>query len=418
MNIRKILILISLISANSFCSELTKENILTQNIVRQMEELQFSSGGPRFEEQLISCTVLDQPKTKCLLRDIFLENSHSLPSNEEMIILPDHTAMMNPLFSGVATPKLAGEGERERIARMMKNVRGRKQADVFQDFENIRNIFIKTITKGRSENELSQTERIIINRIKGTILKIDSNQCRSAWASNQTMSQTISLCETALKLPKYSLIALLSHEMSHSFDFCNSRHTCYGKVEGQELSTHFFDNTGLDAEELKMYKHSVSVFFNSDSKRGIISPLEGFGDKQIQHFENLTQRGIIREIDPGIPFKDHPYTQIAQCLHQNFPKNYKEIPLARKDVCSGSNFKELGAQIGGAQALAQFIQEQPPTNSLEKLSIMTLSSPLNFEGKYKNSLTNKEMDFNSIYLSRPSLQQLYNCSPQAQQNCE
>ncbi len=431
------LLILSLLFSFSILSAGKSENRRSayNDFVTFMEELSFNAGGPSVGSEVTCSTELaTQSLPVCNTREIFSKNSDLFPSDQEYIQFPDGSVLMNPLFSGESQFE-EGKRDTENMLSLYKKTGGKSKEFGEEVFERVREKFIDSIVGSQDISTLSNEQKLLIDRIRRVNLTISDEKCETGvWASFTKATYEVSMCSAALKFPEYALVPLLAHEIGHSIDFCAGADKCLEHSKGvgytpsldredligKFLSKNPSSNRERAVDYVARFEDSLGEFFKNGStgnEEGVLP--SKIGDDDISMFtdflENLKNKNDIKVVDIGIPISENPLNSVQKCLEDNF--HFKPKPDNIPEMCRGAEFTERGAQIWSSKVTGEYLNTYPPVSIHDKMSLMGLSVT-SFTSK-KNSLrwVGKEEDFNTIFLSNPNIQNVFNCRPLPTQTC-
>lgn len=411
------------------------------DFVKFMEEYNFSAGGPQTDINL-SCNSRDNLSTRpgCSTREIFSQFKEHFPEDQPVVFFPDGTALSNPYYvkadseTSEENPTYGG-GQRSEFANSLSQARKRTNEEASVQVEKIRESFIKTITNNSNQNELSDFQKQMINRINALTVTFNDEQCLGAQAVFYPSSLEIFACSNLLTLPEHALVPIIAHEMGHSLDFCSGSHSClsHNQDSGEiisnekrnELRDRFIaDNPNEDKEKLtQSFNSYLDNLIKITNRRGIAEVINPTFSSEINEFNYSTLQNFYNKLiedkkltltDSGIPQSELPITAAQECLSKNF--YLPELPTNLETLCKGSTNTERGAQTWSAMVTGQYVEDNPPISFHQKLALMATSIS-SFQGKNAHTWEGKEKDFNTLFMSSKKLQEVFNCEPMPTQNC-
>ncbi|WP_417334725.1 hypothetical protein [Halobacteriovorax marinus] len=406
------------------------------DFINFMSENNFTTGGP-LSKMNQECSELREASVQrpvCNTREILGKHQDLFPEDQEYIHFPDGSVLKNVFFSGQSNYSPETK-ETMKVLDLMKKTSGRAPQTAIDTFERVRSLFIEEITNGTEPDSLSEDQKLLVERISKVQFNINDEFCEGGvWAAFENLTYNINACSAILKLPEHAMIPLLAHELGHSVDFCGMSSKCIGhthnsKVEltSQEQNTireqFMRDNPTLSQSRVDStfsnFQLSLNEFFSSNSRGHELDFLPNSrGGVNIQAFENylegLKSKGVVNEIDQGIPVERSPLTSAQKCLEENFHQS--PIPSTISEMCADTTFSERGAQIWSAKVTGRYVEQYPPISTSQKLALMEVSMA-SIKGKNANNWSTKEQDFNTIFLSSPQLRNVFNCTPLPTQSC-
>jgi hypothetical protein len=334
----------------------------------------------------------------CTVRSVYETNRNMLPTDQPFIVVPGGGAVVNPYFAEPDSPSDAdSESVPARRTRLLAGAPQRTQQEVQALFEESRAAMILEITAGRPDAQLSDTQKIMAERIR--TIKIEFADGPGSAAGYATTSHRIVLRSKTLSTPKLALIGLFAHEMGHSVDICSLGTSFYSRgsnrsinlgagVVDADLATHLNDSSAANTEYLidKSYQDHPEY---------------------LAALQRLTRQGYFTRLNTGVTLRQNPARATYQCLQNR--SQYRPLPATQQEVCSNTAFNETGAQIWGARILANYLKNAPPLSVQEKLGLFALAQMST--NQQKTEAVGKEKDYNEIFLSEPATQRALGCTP-------
>jgi hypothetical protein len=327
-----------------------------------------------------------------------------LPTDQPFIVVPGGGAVVNPYFAEPDRPSDAdSESTPARRTRLLAGAPQRTQQEVVALFEESRAAMILEITAGRPDAQLSDTQKIMVERIR--TIKIEFTDGPGATAKYITTTHRIFLRRETLSTPKLALIGLFAHEMGHSIDICSLGTAFYSR--GSNPSTNL--GTGVaDVELARSLNESSAVGTEYFIDKGYQDNPE-----HLAALQRLTRQGYFTRLNTGVPLRQNPARATYQCLQDR--SQYSPLPATVPEICAGTSFNEAGAQIWGARILANYLKNAPPLSVQEKLGLFALGQIS--ANPQKGEAESKEKDYNEIFLSEPATQRALGCTPVPGKNC-
>ncbi len=197
--------------------------------------------------------------------------------------------------------------------------------------EKVREKVIETIARGRAENELSENEKRLIERITTIrMTKQDDpkllNECAKGATSAlnahySSADHTINICPTMNLFPDESLAMVIGHEIAHAIDPCNAQFNLVS-LNQDALYNQFTDAATSSLKPEVLSNPSRTRLFRFLQLVGQNTPpphLTGypFGlDYDDDDYKLFSMRSpAVLEINvAAVPFKDHPLASVFACL--------------------------------------------------------------------------------------------------------
>jgi hypothetical protein len=229
-------------------------------------------------------------------------------------------------FRFAAMSKLAREIE---IMKEQKNKLSQRNSRINELFKFSQNEIIKTITKGRSYNQLSPEELSLVKKVETIKLKPteipdppDYQGCKGGPnASYFTEKHEIYICGSYMSYPDTNIISAIGHEIGHSIDPCNCSNPLHRVINPIPSS----DNT--NSENQKLLSETMQRLGSAKEYTNL--NFELFSNNEAK--EHLIKKNYIEEVSKGIPFEKHPAFETNKCLVKEF--GLREI--ASTDVEAG-----------------------------------------------------------------------------------
>ena len=411
------------------------------DFVNFMEEYNFSAGGPQTDINQM-CNTMENISTRpgCSTREIFAQFREYFPEDRPVIFFPDGSVLSNPYYvkpesQGSEENVVYGGREDTEMSEAVSQARRRTSEEVNSQIEKIRESFIKTITNHSNQEEPSEYQTQMINRINALTVTFNEEQCSGAQAVFYPSSLEIFACSHLLALPEHALVPIIAHEMGHSLDFCSGSHQCFSHNQGSgeiiteekrnELLQQFIaENPNEDRESLNQkFDSYLDNLTKITHRRGIAEVLNPTFSSEVNELNYSSLQSFYNKLiedqkliltDPGIPQRELPITGVQSCLSENF--YLPELPTNLETLCQGSANTERGAQTWSAMVTGQYVEDNPPISFHQKLALMATSIS-SFKGKNKHTWEGKERDFNTLFMSSKRLQEAFNCEPMPTQDC-
>ncbi|MBX3019506.1 MAG: hypothetical protein KF767_16585 [Bdellovibrionaceae bacterium] len=329
-----------------------------------------------------------------------------------------------------------------------------REARLRELFQYAQRRMIGYITRGRPASALNESERSLIERIRGTKVDIDTDS-GSIGGSNQGMS--VLLNGGLLAAPEGLALGIIAHEIGHSVDTCSSRAPVLerGRRHSRE------ELIGQLVEE-RHSKKSNSIYYESrypgDSETAVrlfhrltdeaslpfvLNRTYSTHPVARQLTDSYVARGSLRITAPPVPREANPALPVLQCLDRQGPLRGLTRPLANprdeeahvaaqdpqlaSDCMSQSG--EVIADVWGAKVVADFVRENPPANEMEKIglampAVMEVcdgrsrapTAPTTRSPRGRGSLQDYRSEhasftdrFEQIYFDQPAIQEALGC---------
>ncbi len=268
----------------------------------------------------------------------------------------------------------------------------------------VRALFLAEI----QSSSISQEHKDLLSKRLMT-LKIRTKACNkhSSLASNNSMTHTISVCDTMLKYPEFSLVVLLAHEMGHSMDLCGISRPFFEVKPGGKIPQF---NPPLDerwADYLRQIYENESEYFifrdMFDSPRS----------KEV--IDRLIEEKKILRLEKGIPIEESPITENYRCLAKR--SSYPELTQDHAELCKGFKYSEAGAQIWSAKVSAAYLKAKYfRMNRVDLVSMFSLMQ-ISTKRSELQSPRDKEKDFNEIFLPQSIFRSSFECQSTVAPSC-
>lgn len=344
---------------------------------------------------------------ECDLRSIMAENASVFPPNEAVIAVETGGGgIVNPYFNGEDPDAPEGERPTARRSRLLKNIPDRDKAETEKIISDLKAMMIAEIS---GSGTLTPDQQLMINRVND--LKVNLSDCSNVEGSNDSITFEVSLCKNALKMPKLALVSLLAHEIGHSLDLCG--------LGSSRFHNHRHDlnqiNSALpatapvsgDAEDFTRLLSEASA----SSSPYLLDTSFSSDPQHSARFSALVRASGMRKADNGIPLTRNPLAVTYQCISGN-NNHFNALTENREELCRNTDFSEGGAQIWASRLTGRFVAQNPPQSKTEALGLLA-----NFVSGIQKGPQGKEHEMNSIFLSEPSLQRIFNCTPKPTQTC-
>jgi hypothetical protein len=320
---------------------------------------------------------------ECSMQAILEANKELLPASQAVIDLgAGQGAFLNPFY---VDPNSIPERPALRRKRLLESVQGRNEESLGISFEEVRNNMIAEISGGKPFEELGAPQKLLIERIKLMTWRVDQRSLSEG--SNNPDRMEIRFSTTTLKLPKFALVALIAHELGHTLDLCGLGHSRYHKHD------HDLQSPAASSDLRELINDSSENFLGTNIK----------GEDQ-NVLSALIQGGQVSFAESGIPVSGNPVAITYSCLTSRNNDSYPAIPSSGAGVCNGGHYTEGSAQIWGSRMTAVHARLNPPQSKLEALGFFAL-------------MASRGIDVDNIYLSEPTIQEMFGCTPAPAQNC-
>lgn len=232
----------------------------------------------------------------------------------------------------LAEKVLAAEKEQseDNAAAGAKYKKTQRQEQVKKLFSEAQQSILSVLRKGRSDENLSPEEKILIEKVKSVQLAdFDSDvtknspDCQGPNAFLNVVANQVHVCESVLFFPNRALIGLLGHEIAHSIDPCNCRMPDI-KVDKEKLRK--FEDYDKNNDNLDLMK-TLSAHNSIHTDIGF-----HFHDEKL--YQKLIEEGILTKISDGIDIEKYPLQSQYNCLTKEL--NFRN--LSKDDIEQSKKF--------------------------------------------------------------------------------
>jgi len=239
-----------------------------------------------------------------------------------------------------------------------KSVTADQDQRVSKLVETVRASLIKTVMNGKSDADLTQSERDAIERIRTIQVnlpndsKVYGNQTCNTKAGNafyQPADHTINICASVLKNPDEALVSILAHEMGHSIDPCNIQ----WDMPIYKIDVSRVQNFAAD-QSPTMVKIRVAA---DQCKAAGLTTCSVFLKDRAEANQYATAAALLKREGQGQDLADYPFEGVKSCLQSpaggGFHSNESAIHDLQLEAQDAVNQLNEGANLSPADRFAQ-----------------------------------------------------------------
>ncbi|MGZ3773147.1 MAG: hypothetical protein ACXVCY_06220 [Pseudobdellovibrionaceae bacterium] len=216
------------------------------------------------------------------------------------------------------------------------NQSNKKKNRIKELFKYSQETLIEIIRRGKKDSQLTAEEKILIEKIN-TIELTDLNdptntnpsrcpkEIKNAYYS--PLNHTINICPNIIMSSDASLVSAISHELAHSIDSCTAQMPLL-QIDSEKLKA-FLANPSLTPED----KKNVSDTLSGNTKYSNIDLSLLINNPAIQR--QLVSSGVVKEIQPGISIKKHPFAKEYNCFKDKMKfddTSAEEVAFSKKYI--------------------------------------------------------------------------------------